>query len=55
MMTAMLAEAHAAVTPEQAAQIESLARDVGLDEPVSRHVRAMAAHRRDHECREGYP
>lgn len=41
MMTAMLAEAPATVTAEQAKQIESVARDMGLDESVSRQARAM--------------
>jgi hypothetical protein len=41
MMGAMLAEAHAPVTAEQVGQIESLARDMGLDESVVHQVRAL--------------
>lgn len=41
MITGMLAEAGVPITIDQAVQVESLVRDMGLDESVSRQTRAM--------------
>lgn len=41
MLTAILDEAGASLTSDQAAQIERLVDDMGLDETVSRQARAM--------------
>jgi hypothetical protein len=41
MITAILAEAGAVITADQAGQVESLVRDMGLDESVSRQARGM--------------
>lgn len=41
MLIAMLAEAAASITVDQAARIERLVRDMGLDESLSRQAQAM--------------